>query len=94
MHEQANTPIAPEYQETGYPLPPYRELFRLDAWLSSVYEYEGCRIGEPPPQFLALFGAVGVFVSLSLAAEGKSYLEMLEAIHAGEFDEVRHDRGA
>jgi hypothetical protein len=91
MHDEADTPIAPEYQETGYPLPPYRELFRLDAWLSNVYEHEGLRIGDPPPQFLALFHAVGTFVSLAMAEEGKSYLEMLEAIHAGEFDGVRHD---
>ena len=86
MHDEPNTPIAPEYQDTGYPLPPYREIFRLDAWLGNVYEHEGCRLGEPPQEFLDLFHAVGALVLLAMQQEGKSYPEMLAAIHAGEFD--------
>lgn len=86
MPDKADTNIAPEYQDSGYALPPYRELFALDNWLANTYEHEALRIGEPPEEFLDLHRAVAVFVQLAMEKEGKGYLEMLAAIHAGEFD--------
>ena len=68
-------------------MPPYREIFRLEAWLSNTYEYEALsKEGEAPQQFLDLLHSVGVFVELAMVREGKNYPQMLEAIHAGEFD--------
>lgn len=86
MPDETITPIAPEYQDSGYPLPPYRELFRLNTWLANTSEHEGLRIGEPPVEFLDLHCAVAVLVQLVMEKEGRGYYEMLTAIHAGEFD--------
>lgn len=76
-----NTPIAPAYQDTGWPLPDYQPLFHLNDWLNAVYEHEGLRLGEPPEEFKALLYAVGAYVELAMRAEGKNYPEMLALIY-------------
>ena len=68
------------------PLPDYRLLFRLHTWLTNTVLDWPWDLSDPPRVISDLDDAVSEAVEVALAKEGKTYGEMLRAIHAGEFD--------
>jgi hypothetical protein len=68
------------------PLPDYRLLFRLHAWLTNTTTDWAFDLSEPPEALTDADDALSHLVELACAREGKTYEEMLLAIHAGEFD--------
>lgn len=68
------------------PLPDYRALFRLHAWLTNTVMEWPWDLSDPPALICEADDAVSDMVEIACAKEGKTYGEMLRAIHAGEFD--------
>ena len=85
MPDHANTPIAPDAQDF-FPLPPYRETFRLHTWLSNTVAGWPWDLIALPEDLQSALVSVECLVQAALEREGKTYGEMLRAIHAGEFD--------
>lgn len=77
---------APFDSAQDIPLPPYRELFRLHTWTTNTVMDWPWDLSDPPEAIRDLDDALSWVVELACAKEGKTYGEMLRAIHAGEFD--------
>lgn len=83
-HEAHNARI--DSAQENFPLPDYRSLFRIAAWLDNTMFDWPWDLSEPPTAITQLDEALGKFVDLTLTKEGMTHDEMLRAIHAGEFD--------
>lgn len=86
MPKNADTEIVPEWQARDMPLPPYRELFRLHTWLTNTVLDWPWDLSEPPSPIRDAEMSISEMVEASCAKEGKTYGEMIRAIHEGQFD--------
>lgn len=83
-HEAHNARI--DSAQDNFPLPDYRLLFRLHTWLTNTTLDWAFDLSEPPEALTDADDALSALVEMACAREGKTYGEMLRAIHAGEFD--------
>lgn len=84
MHDDPNTPTTPEFQDE-IPLPDYALLFRMHTWLENTWADHAHLDGGTPVEITEALRAIENLVTIALNREGKNYLEMLVAIHAGDF---------
>lgn len=72
--------------QENFPLPNYRLLFRLHTWLTNATIDWPFDLSDPAEALIEADYALTRLVEVACAREGKTYGEMLRAIHAGEFD--------
>lgn len=82
-HVAHNTPVD---SAQDFPLPDYRLMFRLHTWLTNTMMEWPWDLSHAPVILCDLDDALSAVVELACAREGRTYGEMLRAIHAGEFD--------
>ncbi len=68
------------------PLPDYRLLFLLHTWTENTLADWPRDLSEPDELISNLNFALGCMVEMAMCREFKTYTEMLEGIHRGEFD--------
>jgi len=68
------------------PLPDYKLLFGLQAWIENILVDWPYDLSEPSDLLVNANIALSGLTELAMAKEGKTYLAMIEAVYAGEFD--------
>lgn len=74
-------------KDDGIPLPPYRELFRLNTWVGNTCASWPVDLSDIPEHLELLLEVTGDLTLRAMVREGKTYDQMVDAIHAGEFDQ-------